>query len=342
MIKKCWINLLFFFLSQSVFAQTTIDKMIVFGDSLSDNGNIYSITSKLHKTVPPIPVIPKKPPYYKGRFSNGLNWADNAAAAMEIDLADYAYGGSWAEPLQDSGQLIPFSLGMQVNFYLVKGIFDRHKENHLYVVWSGSNDYLQGRPDPVYATSKAVATIEKQVTSLIYYGAKQFLIMGIPDLSGTPEVAERGPEAQVSAKEISYMHNEKLEKLIQKLREENKDVTFVYINIVKQMEQMLAHPEEYHLKNIKEACYKGGYYLNRKLIRMNEIEAAKKEHIDILNNPSLRTAYITSMLAENGVQSCSNPDEYLYWDQVHPTRVTHYLMSLWVVKVLSENGLRGA
>ena len=43
-------------------------QIIIFGDSLSDNGNIYRLDFGF---------IPKSPPYFKGRFSNGEVWADH-------------------------------------------------------------------------------------------------------------------------------------------------------------------------------------------------------------------------------------------------------------------------
>ena len=40
------------------------EQIVVFGDSLSDNGNQYKNTGQ-----------PPSPPYYNGRFSNGPTWS---------------------------------------------------------------------------------------------------------------------------------------------------------------------------------------------------------------------------------------------------------------------------
>ena len=48
---------------------TAFNNLIVFGDSLSDNGNI-------------------------GRFTDGAIWVETLAASLGADLYDFAYGGA--------------------------------------------------------------------------------------------------------------------------------------------------------------------------------------------------------------------------------------------------------
>ncbi|HST91688.1 MAG TPA: autotransporter domain-containing esterase, partial [Brevundimonas sp.] len=40
----------------------TYNRLVVFGDSLSDNGNLYAATGN---------TTPTSPPYFQGRYSNG-------------------------------------------------------------------------------------------------------------------------------------------------------------------------------------------------------------------------------------------------------------------------------
>jgi outer membrane lipase/esterase len=63
----------------------------VFGDSLSDPGNLFAATDG---TVPP-------PPYYEGQFSNGPVWAKLVAddfAAADLPTENFAYGFAKAVP----------------------------------------------------------------------------------------------------------------------------------------------------------------------------------------------------------------------------------------------------
>ena len=60
--------------------------LIVFGDSLSDTGNIYKATQE---TIPP-------PPYFEGRFSNGLLWIDYLKHQLQLtseSLINFAFAG---------------------------------------------------------------------------------------------------------------------------------------------------------------------------------------------------------------------------------------------------------
>src|SRR5437868_1188537 len=56
--------------------------IVIFGDSDSDTGNVFSLTGK---------TWPISPPYYKGRFTNGPNWVD----LLDVgETSSYAYGSA--------------------------------------------------------------------------------------------------------------------------------------------------------------------------------------------------------------------------------------------------------
>ncbi|MBX3710025.1 MAG: SGNH/GDSL hydrolase family protein [Gammaproteobacteria bacterium] len=319
----------------------TIDKIIVFGDSLSDNGNIFSLTTKAHNAIPMIPPIPKNPPYFEGRFSNGPVWVDNLAQALSVEQVNYAYAGAWAEPVQNSALIIPFGLGMQVNFYLVSSVLDFHKDRHLYIIWSGANDYINGRSDSDYPTSNTVASIQNQIDWLIYYGAKNFLVLNMPDLGIIPGVIAEGPDFATAVSKLALLHNKKFASMIQKEKETNLDVNIMFIDIIQYFSDIMTHPEKYHLKNVTQACYNGGYWLKRNMLNAKELQAAQDANIDILMSPSLKAAYVTAQLYAAGEKPCANPDEYFFWDQVHPTRVVHNLISALALSLLSENDIHG-
>jgi len=67
-----------FVLSGSAVPAGRINQIVVFGDSLSDSGNLFAATMG---TTPP-------PPYYQGRFSNGPVWVEDLAGRLGVEMAE--------------------------------------------------------------------------------------------------------------------------------------------------------------------------------------------------------------------------------------------------------------
>ena len=67
--------------------------VFVYGDSLSDTGNIYTVS--MH-------TIPQSPPYYNGRFSNGPLAVEYLANSIHSPLTSFAWGGA-TTGIGDSG-----------------------------------------------------------------------------------------------------------------------------------------------------------------------------------------------------------------------------------------------
>lgn len=77
--------------SQFDFAELpAFDRLYVFGDSLSDPGNIFNTTEAAQLFDDffglDIPITPSNPPYFEGRFSNDLVWVERLATELDIDL----------------------------------------------------------------------------------------------------------------------------------------------------------------------------------------------------------------------------------------------------------------
>ena len=64
-------------------------EVVVFGDSLSDSGNVFAATEAVLAEA-----IPVSPPYDEGRFSNGPVWVDILAEKLGLQLHPFLQGGT--------------------------------------------------------------------------------------------------------------------------------------------------------------------------------------------------------------------------------------------------------
>lgn len=172
---------------------TSYSGVYVFGDSLSDSGNLYAATGGL---------IPSAP-YFGGRFTNGPNYADylaalygHSATAALFGGTNYAFGGATAG---GTGTAIP-SLGDQVSLY--RGLPGGADASALYVVWAGGNDL---RNDPsATGISSALSGVANAVLDLYSEGARNFLVMNMPNLGLTPEAITNGTSFQATLGSAVY------------------------------------------------------------------------------------------------------------------------------------------
>jgi len=186
------------------------DKIVVFGDSYNDVGNIYALAAGYGVVYPP-------PPYYDGRFSNGPIWIEHIANDWGLALSpsvlggtDYATGG--AQLLRSvvlEGLPIP-SIKSQVTAYLAAN-GGKADPQALYVIEGGGNDILTATKTPPSELGTEIATaLHGMERSLRLAGAKRFLIPELIDVGQLPGPAAAGPEAVAYANAASIAANEAL------------------------------------------------------------------------------------------------------------------------------------
>ena len=165
--------------------------LVVFGDSLSDNGNTFSAAG-----------LPKAP-YYNGRWTNGPNWVDrfsqfaritDVTAFLQNRGTNFAVGGSTS-----------LDLAGQIGAYLGDN-GGQANPTDLYVVWIGANDF-QGGLTP----QQTVATIEAEVVTLGRAGVKYLLLLTVPDISLTPNLIASGGARVLAAKQFVATVNSTLQ-----------------------------------------------------------------------------------------------------------------------------------
>ncbi len=336
------------FLSINCFAVPK--KIVFFGDSLSDNGNLYRIS--LH-------LLPKSPPYYQGRFTNGPVWAEYVSNHLykKFYMASqvYAVGGATAIYHQFDGKfLAPTQLGIEINSYLVDNLF-KDKRDVLYVIWIGGNDYLfDQKADIDEGTTKVVEQIKSSIRKLMKYGANYFVLINLPDLSTVPKGRLSDDPERLHL--MSYTHNQKLALILDDLKLEYPEARFVSFDIYNTMNDLMAHPEIYNKKyqlnitNTKDPCWMGGFFWHRidlptalRQELQTRFTPANAQGVDlkvmeetILHTPFYAYTYQMGKLYDAGILPCTTPEQYVFWDDVHPTAVMHKLVSRVVIEKLDE------
>lgn len=242
------------------------DELYIFGDSLSDVGNVFKLTDQQR---------PLSPPYYSGRYSNGRLWVEYLAEQLQLSLkqvTNLAWGGATTKG--DLGN-IPGLLTQ------VKNFASTHQDINsraLCVIWIGANDYLSG-------TTNVTATVENVVEAifvLIQTGVKNFLIANLPDLGELP--ATRNTDASSSLSALTKSHNLYLSKSLQRLEQElDSNLKIVEFDVYSLYKEVIDNPDKFGLNNISDSCLKE-------------------------------------------LSVCKHPDKFLFWDDIHPTRVAHQIL----------------
>lgn len=172
--------------SSSALAAVGYASFVVFGDSLSDNGNgSYKLTNM---------TWPADKAYFNGRFSNGPTYVEYLANDLGIPvLRDHAYGGSTINNSFIAGgtgfnSTIPVpATADQVQAYYKSATDKRKNAKDLVLISGGNNDafFLPADMDPKEAAQTAAADLIKVANTAYSHGARHFVLPegGWPSLS---------------------------------------------------------------------------------------------------------------------------------------------------------------
>ncbi|KTD66098.1 GDSL family lysophospholipase PlaA [Legionella spiritensis] len=293
----------------SLVSATPLKNIVIFGDSLSDNGNLYEYMQ--HE-------IPQSPPYYEGRFTNGPVWVERLVDSYypnqgAAHLLDYAFGGAGVADESDNDDIL-FTLKREVDSYLLAHQ-DKADESSLFIVWIGANNYLS-IPDNADQRIAAVnAGIANNLARLARAGAKHVLVLNLPDLGQTPMARLFEEEERLSY--FSSQHNEALASTLAGLRQRYPDVQWLEYDVNHLLNNILADPERYGFSNTVDTCFDA-----------------------IVDKPSQQS--ILKMVRHIRP---NNKDEelcaaYLFFDPVHPAAPAHQLMANDARLLLDRAGIK--
>jgi len=328
-MKRLSLFFILLFCFSTAFA-SAFNSVVFFGDSLSDDGNLYNFLVSHHSPL----IVPKSPPYYYGRFSNGPVWTELVAAYLqknyEISSENHAVGDAaivLRGPLRGA---LPITLTMEINNYLADSpIAD--KSGILFIIWIGANDYLDdATSDPSNLANTVTEGIQSSIIQLIQSGARHFLILNMPDLARVPQAIAKHNTARLGL--LSQYHNTLLPEVIKNLQELYPTTTYIQVDAYYFLNDLIDHPGKYNpaITDTTDSCWTGGYFMQ---YMQNPVTKGMTLKSTVLNQ-----AYQFGQDCEKNPQSCTcaNPDQYVFWDSVHPTRVVHQLLATIIENVLDN------
>lgn len=252
------------FLLPSTAIASGFSSLYVFGDSLADNGNFYRDIQQI-PTDPNTAIFPADPgnpypaypgfPYYQGRFSNGPVWVEYLNQNLGLSpssLKNFASGGAGTGTFHRAGSLFP-GMTTQIFSFLQQsgGALD---PNALYILSAGSNDYSDPSfTNPADIPGAAITNTVNALGALRERGAKNFLVVGVPDFGLVPESAGLSASQRTGLSALSAAHNGTLKALIPSLENAlNAEITF--LDIASLLQAAINNPSQYGFTNATNGC----------------------------------------------------------------------------------------
>lgn len=301
-------------------------RVVVFGDSLSDTGNVLSTTSGL-PFIDPRPVAPW---YDTGRWTNGS--ATNGQALL--DLADSAYSGVWHERLAARLGIPAAQSSLQV---------------------AGGTNYA-------YGSATTTATNTTFVSNIGYQVSNRYLMSGMPVESTTlhclwggandiRNAAGAGNWTQQSVRFAAVSAVGRLEDYIEAVvnaAPAGTEVSFVWPNAPPlhlvpdfagetqaKRDAVALASLDFRAEQLAAADRLRSAFANLRLFTVDIhglFEAAVMGTVPELAGVNVATPVLDfgdfSALAFNPprnplVPSGASPDQYMFWDRLHPTARMH-------------------
>lgn len=281
------------------------DRIVGFGDSLSDPGNNFALYGR--NLVPPYAPIPDAPYAIGGnRFSDGTVWLEQLATALGRPLdgkpayrsgrpfSSYAVGGARARVAGNAP-----NLSVQVAAFLASNR-DQPLDDDLFVIWFGANDIrdaltalstaatAQEFDAALAIVPEALAATAFNIQALYAAGARSFLVPSVPNLAVTPAVRALGPDAVATAGYLSASYRVELNAILDTLGLALPGVEFYRLDVWTLIEAIAASPETFGLANADAPCLSFGV--------------------------------ISSAV-------CEERSQYLFWDAIHPTQAAHRILA---------------
>ncbi|MGB7086011.1 MAG: SGNH/GDSL hydrolase family protein [Phormidesmis sp.] len=292
----------------------------IFGDSLVDAGNLFNLTG-----------LPPSPPYDQ-KLSNGPIWVEALASELQlsptlftaispgifdgtiaapVDGINFAFGGALSSDVNVGGPPLP-GLQQQIEAFGAVSAIAPPDADTLHILLAGGNDYneaiFKSSPVPFELLPDQITdNLVNAAAAMIGAGAQELLIANLPDVGAAPFadfLDQINPQSSSLLTDFSQQHNQLLAQKLAAL-EAASGAHITQLDLESLFSAVTNNPAEFGFSNIDDACL---------------------------------TNFQPGFVFE-GI--CDNPDEFLFWDNVHPTTATHSLIAQLALDTLADKKLKG-
>lgn len=217
--------------------------VFVFGDSLSDQGQLFAATGGM---------FPPEPFYFQGRFTNGEVWVEGAAPRLGLTTTlanNFSVGGATTGTVNTNETLLGADLpGLADELdWFVESYGPAADPDALYVIWAGSNDFFLPFTDPVPVITQAVTNVVTHAGSLYARGAQHVLVMNLPDLGSTP-FGSSSTEMSTQLSQLTQAFNATLSGVL-----DATGLPVTQVDVYSRFQQIMSDPAAFGLVNVTAA-----------------------------------------------------------------------------------------
>lgn len=289
-----------------------------FGDSLSDAGNFVVPAGTAKDCVNVDAPVTNT----TGGTNPGKMWTqdlDSSASASKNGGNDYAVAGYETGANQSNTNQ---GVVGEVDQYLSQ--HPSASSSALYVIWGGANDILQRTvkapgesgsvEPPATVINQGMANITSIVNKLYAAGARHFFIIGMPDVSKAPLVSGKfsiftSPKSHIGVfslyaaqlAQTSQDWNSSLSSTLSSLKQAHSDIVIYTWNPYSLLDDVSANPSNYGFPSTV-----GGKANN------------------------------TVAICSTTLDTSANPDDYIFFNFMHPTTKTHALIAQYASSDATE------
>jgi thermolabile hemolysin len=288
------LNILFPFCLATAGHASSFSALYVFGDSLSDVGNLDELTNSFFPG----------PSYFDGRVSNGPVFVETLSVGLGLGTSmanlnggtNFAFAGARTTGTTGIEGLVIQDVDEQVTSFLNGlDVGSSADSAALYMVFAGANDLVAGVTD----LSMPVDRLETDIGRLYDRGARQFFVPNLPRLGLTPRFNDTANADAMNVRSETF--NDLLESMLTGLEMTRTEIDIVRFDMESRFDIIANDPASLGFADAMREAAPG-------------LSPGAQDYNESLIVPA--------------------PNTYLFWDDLHPTAAGHALLAKEALRAL--------